>query len=233
MAAESFSLIVPFKDDESTRGDNWHWCWRWWHRAVIGRDFEVCLGGDSSDPFNRSRARNNAYSKAKHDTIVIADADTVIDPSSLIKGLSMVSDGIAPWVIPYTTYYNLSEEYSVRLKMADGFLLPNEKDLDFSYEHRILSWAGILILSRDAFDSVGGYDERFEGWGWEDNAFRLKLDMEYGEHQRCEGNAYHLWHPIAEADKFGAEQTNKNRRLYVSEYESKYNHRDERLTRKI
>jgi hypothetical protein len=40
---------------------------------------------------------------------------------------------------------------------------------------------------------MGGFDERFVGWGFEDMAFQATIVGLYG-HERIEGDVYHLWH---------------------------------------
>lgn len=193
-------------------------------------DFEICVGSCEGEDFNRSRARNEAFEKSSADTLIIADADTVPDQVQLTIAIAKVRNQEVPWAIPYKWYYNLSEGYSERIKASTTLQKPDPETSDFAYEHKVVSWAGVNIVPREAYEKVGGYDERFVGWGFEDNAFRLKMDNEWGEHCRSEqGNAYHLWHPIAKGDEFTQENTAKNRALYVREYERKYKHRDERL----
>lgn len=226
----SVSLIVPFRHDNwGYREQNWWSCWRWWN-TYGPKGIEICVSDDGdNEPFNRSRARNKAIEKATGDILIIADADTLVRSDGLIYALGQVAEGKAPWAIPYRWYYNLSREYTDKLNQNEAIGRPSPNDEKFGYEHKILSWAGILVVPKAAALSIGGYDERFEGWGFEDNAFRLKLDYEWGPHRRTNGNAYHYWHPIAEKDKFTKENTEKNRLLYVNEYERKYNHTDERL----
>jgi hypothetical protein len=37
-----------------------------------------------------------------------------------------------------------------------------------NYNH----WSGTVVMSALAFKALNGWDERFEGWGYEDDAFR-------------------------------------------------------------
>jgi len=53
---------------------------------------------------------------------------------------------------------------------------------------------GLLVVSRAAWDRVGGYDERFIGWGHEDSDLHTRLLAE-AHWDRIEGQAWHLWHP--------------------------------------
>lgn len=225
-----FSLLVPYKHDNyGPREDNWQYCWRWWQNFGASVDLEICIGQDDSADFNRSKARNNAFQKSTKDLIVIADADTVVDSIVLGKGMQAVVEDKAPWYIPYKWYYNLSAEYSEIIKDDESLRKPDPKEKDFSYEHKILSWAGILIMKREAYEAIGGYDERFERWGHEDLAFRVKLDAEWGKHQRPdEGGAYHFWHPINKGETFNSPSEKRNRALFNKEYAIKYEWKDER-----
>lgn len=223
---------MPYRhDDLGYREKDWFWCWRWWN-AFGYKDTEICVSDDNeNEPFNRSRARNNAVAKSSGSILVFADADTVVDQIALAEAVREVANRRAPWVIPYQWYYNLSQEYTDKLHENEKPHRIAETETDFSYEHRILSWAGILVVPREAYDQVGGYDERFEGWGHEDVAFRIKLDAEYGKHTRTEGNAYHLWHPINPKQTFNSPNELANRRLFVEDYVRKYNWKDERLSK--
>src|ERR1035437_8821162 len=53
----------------------------------------------------------------------------------------------------------------------------------------------IQIMPREAFITVGGMDERFRGWGGEDQAFLLALNILWGPYRNSPNNVYHLWHP--------------------------------------
>ena len=57
---------------------------------------------------------------------------------------------------------------------------------------------GPTIVSREVFDRVGGFDERFEGWGGEDQVFRYRLEKLIGPGIRPpdpSASCYSLWHP--------------------------------------
>lgn len=185
---------------------------------------EIKLGEDTSQPFNRSKARNNGVMQSSGDNILILDADTFIPVCSMLEAEEILK--FSNWVIPYNIYYNLNQT-KTHEAYEDLSVLSTEP-VDGEYDHRILSWAGALMVSRENFDKVGGYDERFEGWGWEDVAFRVKLDNEVGHHSRCGSYVSHLWHPRPPEIEFGNEFEKRNAKLFDKEYRRKYNWRDER-----
>jgi hypothetical protein len=52
-------------------------------------------------------------------------------------------------------------------------------------------------MPRAVFDDLGGFDERFKGWGFEDMAFQSAICGLYG-YERIPGDVVHLWHPRSE-----------------------------------
>ena len=52
------------------------------------------------------------------------------------------------------------------------------------------------MVHREAWDEVGGYDERFVGWGYEDSAMNIELATTR-RWERMPGESWHLSHPQA------------------------------------
>jgi len=179
-------------------------------------DAQICIGKDESEPFNRSRARNNARAMATGDFFLIADADTLFNKEQIEVAMAACGQH-AEWMIPYGPYYNLDVGITDHLLGQDPsqdtrmWCLPPD-----TYEHKIEdSPAGLIVMPRRIFDAVGGYDERFIGWGYEDNAFRTALETRVGGYGRMPSHdCYHLWHPIAEGGGFDSPTINVNRRLF-------------------
>lgn len=231
------SILIPYRPEDGSKREH-HWriesfkkTVEFWN-SIEGYDIEVVTSDSIADRFNRSEARNNAFVKSTGDILVIADADTIVPHKSFKEAVERVSSGELAWAIPYIHYYNLSVDFTKILLESEG-VLPQPSDLTHpaSYEHKVLSYAGCLVLPREAYDVVGGYDEDFKGWGYEDNAFRLALDNEWGVHTRVDGAAWHLWHPIYERDRFTFNNVKDNYLIYKNRYERKYGHVDERVVR--
>jgi predicted glycosyltransferase involved in capsule biosynthesis len=56
------------------------------------------------------------------------------------------------------------------------------------------TFSGVTAIPRGLWDAVGGYDERFVGWGWEDLSLWSACCALAG-YERVPGPIYHLWHP--------------------------------------
>lgn len=66
---------------------------------------------------------------------------------------------------------------------------------------RLESWKSVrtcnMLAPRAAIDAVGGFDERYTGWGYEDSDLVIRL-MRHGLHIRrgpADTAVLHLWHP--------------------------------------
>jgi predicted glycosyltransferase involved in capsule biosynthesis len=53
-----------------------------------------------------------------------------------------------------------------------------------------------VVIRRDSFLRIKGYDPRFRGWGFEDVAFNDIAQTVLGPTTRVEGDLFHLWHPV-------------------------------------
>ena len=74
---------------------------------------------------------------------------------------------------------------------------PPARDIDGNEGSGPLNVFGAMcqIMPREAFEAVGGWDERFRGWGGEDYAFARALDTLWGPHKNTANDILHLWHP--------------------------------------
>jgi len=159
----------------------------WWR----SHGYEVYVGEDQGPGrFNAAAARNRAAALAgTWDVGIFADADTVPGDGEDIKRAVMLAHERKRFVRPYKQYIQLSEEATDRW-LRDGPHEDGWKVLGASVPE-----GGLAIVPRSLFDAVGGYDERFVGWGWEDTAFAQACRVTRGFHQTG-GQVFHFWHPI-------------------------------------
>lgn len=208
------SVLIPFRADYGHRDRLADWNSRRW-KALLP-DAEIIFGTDDSEVFNRGRARNLAFMESTGETVIFADADTAAQREDVLEAVHLVEHG-APWVLPYTVYYNMCETDTESLLQEEpGCTLwePTE------WEHRLLTAiSGTIVMSREAFLAVNGYDEDFRGWGYEDDAFCKAMNALVGAHERLPGYVLHLWHPIAPDGAFNSPTIDHNRVLF-RQYES-------------
>lgn len=201
------------------------WLYARYRKLFADWDAEIVVADNDENPFNRSAARNYAFYGSTGDILLIADADTLFHRDQIETAIQMIERG-ANWVIPYNTYYNMSEAATDNILALDPTETVVEPTSAAMWEHKIQSWAGLLVMPREAFAEAGGYDVRFSGWGYEDNAFRYAVDTMWGPHDRVTwGYALHLWHPVTAQNSFTSPSIETNRALY-RDYESAAYSRD-------
>lgn len=211
-----YSILIPWRNNgDPWRGRNFKSVMRQWEflSQKIG-DAEICLGDSAEGPFNRCEARNKAYKDSMGDFLIFADADTLISFEGLSGVLKKLDTGQSLWGFPYLVYYNATSSWTELFCMGKSLANPlNEGTID--YEHRLLdSVGGAIIVRRDAFERIQGYDERFMGWGYEDRAFVSALTALAGTPYRTSDYVIHLWHKATEESRFGQPQIRYNEHLY-------------------
>lgn len=117
--------------------------------------------------FNRSWGYNCAVNLTRYSKLILADNDLILDQESLNKGLILLKD--YDIVKPFQKVYDLNLIDTINYLTGDNFN-PTLSQSRFS-----LMAGGLLMIKRDAFITVGGYDERFEGWGGEDDEMSNQL----------------------------------------------------------
>lgn len=188
--APKVSALFAFRG-EGHRADLWRFI-----RArfeVEMPEVEIVVGTDDGiDPFHKTLAQNRAAREATGDVFVIADTDTWVEPSALREAARIAQE---MWCRPYRLKVKLAEP-ETRAALAAGAAWRPRYDPRGRYERRTAFWAGPpMVVSREMFEAVRGLDERFRGWGSEDEGFAASLRRMFGPMRRVEGYAWHLWHP--------------------------------------
>jgi len=194
------SFLIPFRDSDGTRTAGHQWLLKRWKHTYPEAEF--CIAADDGiEPFNKSLAVNNAAAMASGDMFVVLDADTWVAPKPGYDGgtrqwmdgaFQRIADGI-PWVIPVHQNHRLKQIPSQKI-MAGDPTAPIPPIHSSMIETRGPVVGFCHIMPRQAFEAVGGYDERIRGWGGEDTSFTWAMDIVNGKHRKLHGIAVCLWH---------------------------------------
>lgn len=154
--------------------------------------------------FNKARACNAGFASTEAPILALVDADTLVPMASLIAAIGAVREGIDV-VRPFGRLIELDEEATRRIYEGAGLPEAESGARDDSREgERIPLCGGIVVLSSNAYASVGGMDETFEGWGGEDDALSVALGragLQCGILEQ--GAAFHLAHPRSMESRYG------------------------------
>ena len=179
-------------------------------------DFQVQLTTHPHDGFQLARCRNEGVAVSSSPYLLFLDGDCLIPPDHLRHHL----DNCLPKCVMAGYCCLLDQRSSESLSLQDvrtGKFL----ELATSKEHRKLrrmhrkaiwyTWTGHRTkpklyggnvgIFRTDYEQVNGYDEKFVGWGCEDDDLRLRL-RRAGIGIRSilhRTRTYHLWHPKAQS----------------------------------
>jgi hypothetical protein len=150
------------------------------HYARLGLPI-FTADSDEDKPFSRSQAINRAVAlafEAGHGTIVISDADTLVQAGPLARAVDMTSrDGKSR--LPYDKYI-LMTQGQTNLYVHTGRVTGDV------YEG---ACSGVLVVRVDTFYQLGQFDERYVGWGYEDIDFAVRAQFE-----RVPGTCWGMYH---------------------------------------
>ncbi|WP_332694826.1 galactosyltransferase-related protein [Halalkalibacter lacteus] len=192
---ENVSILIPYQPDNGQRDIIFKWIKEFY--KVTMPKAELCIHVSNDDLFNKSKAINLAAKKATREIFVIADADMIYNPSIIPYSIQLLEQH--SWIIPFQKIQYLSQYTSSKLLKTnpDWPLKIEDEKIHYivkKYAPNAIS-GGINILFRTSFNKVGGFDERFVGWGGEDDAFCYAVNTLCGQLKRINQEVYHLWHP--------------------------------------
>jgi hypothetical protein len=129
-------------------------------------------------PFNKSWGLNVGFRHSRSPWLAFADADLILG-DALPAALEYMGQGYQT-VKPYRRLLDLDAAESQRVRAGEFDWVPRrEAGAAPSREgvgEFIVFAGGVFLITRAAFASVGGWDERFRGWGGEDDAMSYKLE---------------------------------------------------------
>lgn len=194
------TVVLPWRDT----GCPFRRAHFWMLRHHYGQHFPVVVGDSEHPEFNRSAARNRGVLLAETRVVAIVDADNFIEAEALVQARTRALETGA-MVKPFDLFGYLSREATESIYEAEGsaaglpdFVLPGDNgrpDLWEGPEGLARNFnGGAYVLTREAWHYAGQFDEGFQGWGAEDDAFTIMCQRTVGV-QRVPGTDYHLWHP--------------------------------------
>ena len=187
-----FALVIAHRDRgrDPNRAANLESAVRWWRDYGI-EPLVVDDGRSGDDHWCRSAAYNRAARMVDADIIVYSEADILIDLDQILAGVRLARrrPGL---VVPFSRFMAMTEHDTdlVRRRVID----PSQAAAKQVRRERT-SIGAVNIVSRRTLDLVGGgYDERFEGHAYDDDAMEWAFRHTCRPTRFVDGPAWHQWH---------------------------------------
>jgi hypothetical protein len=166
------------------------------HLETLG--YPIVVADSPSENWNRSAAINRAAREAGDwDVAIIADADVFDDLNAVQRAVSMAErrrGAVVPWNIRWKLSEDGTQEWVSGRPRRDLIDRADPTPARLDAYNR----GGTIVVSREAWDAVNGFDERFTEWGFEDVAFRFAVaTLTRGRLAEIRAECIHLWHPSA------------------------------------
>jgi GT2 family glycosyltransferase len=150
-------------------------------------------------PYSRAWAFNVGARLASGEVLVLHDNDLLVPRDYAQEIVARFEEGNEVINLKRFIFY-LSEMDSAKAFLA-GALTPEVAPTAIMQN----ALGGTIALSREAYVSIGGFDESFVGWGGEDNEF-----WERAQTRSCWPYGYlpflHLWH-APQGEKLSSERS--------------------------
>jgi len=160
----------------------------------------------NAGPFNKAWGLNVGARHASGGVFLLGDADVIV-PGGLAQAAAICASSMQV-VKPYRTLVDLTPDETAHVRRGHAGerldLDPGARRDRDAIGERLVLCGGWFAMRRDAFAALGGFDERFVGWGGEDDAMTLKVEL--ARLTTCEldpGPALHLWHARSHATTLG------------------------------
>lgn len=145
-----------------------------WNSKEPVRDFVMSVGDprivyvhvDEDIPYNISRAKNLCVMSSVSDYVLYLDCDV-----------------------------GMQDIFPKDIRIAKKVFLQGWGDTDFNaHGQDIVKTYGCCMFHRSSFDAVGGYNERLEGYGYDDSDFYQRLIGRGFEHVQMPDGLRHIEH---------------------------------------
>lgn len=164
-------------------------------------------------PFNKSWGFNVGFRHSDRSWFAFGDADVIVG-DALPEALAHLRGGYQA-AKPYRRLIDLDADETRRVAAGEFDWLPTRatdaRGREAIGEHLVYA-GGLFLLARPTFVRVGGWDERFRGWGGEDDAMSYKLERYRAPAVELDRRpALHLHHARPSAMTMGQPHYESNR----------------------
>lgn len=166
-----------------------------YYKSKLEKYVDAYVFAENKGIYNYSWARNIGANIVKDAEYYIFWDIDILAPKDLVRRIdSVFQTEEVQSIVPYESAYNVDD-------VSTSYFISEIPDYDkpncFEYIHAQIMHEvyGMMIATRaKEFYDIGGQDERYEGWGDEDNDFYQRLYI-HGKVRRLNCYIFHLDHP--------------------------------------
>lgn len=187
------AILVPRRADGGHRDRLWDFARKRWETDFP--DWPIIEGHHNTGPFDRSAALNTAAREASDwDVAVVIDADVLANRDAARTAVD-VAAATGRMVVSHNERVMLTREGTKKVLAGYTGSWRARGIEERTYTDSV---SCCVAIPRKLWDLVGGFDERFSGWGYEDTAFEITAETLSGETLiRLTSELFHLHHAVS------------------------------------
>lgn len=144
--------------------------------------------------FNRSWGFNVAVRNTTNPILFFGDSDMIVNPSQILEAINLLKTSQFDVVSPFAQCLELTLEETAVLDLKTfNYLLEKVPRGGMNF------CSGIVAYNRTALERIYAWDERFEGWGGEDDIQFMKT-RQMLKYVMLNAKCYHLFHERSKND---------------------------------
>lgn len=183
--ATSVPVIVPWRPGDEHREMLWDFVRGKWEEHRYGPIIET----DSVGEWSRGEAINRGVAQTDAEVFIVADADVVF--ADWEQPRQAAERALESGHLAYAHSRHHMLPWPATLQVLGG-QPPRPEWAEQAVDNTMSScWA----ITRESWDQVGGFDQRFIQWGCEDWGWFCACHALLGTHERVPAFSYHLYHP--------------------------------------
>lgn len=182
----SVEVVIPFGGTDAGRRSVLAWILDHWR--TNHPDWTVTLAEQPEGDWSKGATVNPRLLASAADVIVVADADSWVPPRQLVQAVALATRH--GWAMPNTHVRRIAEADTARILGGESVPRPRCERIRVARPG-----GGIVVARRDIWHQVRGIDPRFVGWGGEDAALGLVLQVLHPREPSVRGPLWHMWHP--------------------------------------
>lgn len=184
MVAVNVEVLVPWRPDgDPNREAAWEWVQRRWQALY---PHWPIVTGTCRGEWSTAAALNDAMAQSYADIVILVGADTVLNRVDVEQAVAAATLG--RWVMVARELHRLSNSSTRHLLGKSPGVQAERLVAQRANTH--LGW-GPIVAPADLVRDVG-WDDRFTGWGGEDDAFGLAMKALAGRPHRVPGGIARL-----------------------------------------
>ena len=144
--------------------------------------------------FNKSWSFNVGAKLSSAEVLALADADILVDTTVIQACLDECRKKFEA-INPFSTLVDLDPERTEVFRRTHDLVERQHELINRDYKGEYICFCGgIYVIRKGSYLRLGGQDERFSGWGGEDDAMSVKVNLLDQTAINQSGRAYHLFH---------------------------------------